>query len=83
LQASKSLPEKNHSQQNIDQGVDKVSKASLENMFIVDGPDVNEPVESEKHGGKQQNQNSPWFFYNRRQFIPVSMKYKYDKKKEK
>jgi len=37
----------------------------------------------EKHCGKQQNQNGPWFFYNRREFIPVSMKYKYDKKKEK
>jgi hypothetical protein len=52
-------------------------------MFIVDSPDVDEPVESKKYCGGKQDQKGAPVFYGCHEFIPVPLQYKYDKKKEK
>jgi len=52
-------------------------------MFIVDSPDVDEPVESKKYCGGKQDQKGTPVFYGCHEFIPVLLRYKYDKKKEK
>jgi len=53
------------------------------NVFIVDSPNVDKPVESKKYCCGDQDHEGPRLFYGHHEFIPVPLEYKYNNKKEK
>ena len=64
------LPQKQNTENNIYQGVDIIAEAALQDVIIVNGPDIQQPVARQDNGCQQQCHQDAKIFQSTDEFMP-------------
>ena len=69
-QAAQALAQKQHTQQDIEQWIDEITQAGIQQMIIVHRPDKQQPVAGHQQGG--EGQHGQMFGVAQHRFYPVA-----------